>query len=263
MLGQLNIAAPALLFDNPNMAGDGELDVYDALMKLKPEGLKLGTWATRAGLARNYFNLLREGSKPRHDTLEKLLDAIGVSWVQYDAARAPGALPTVMTEVAAVEDNSLSPFNREPEGQRVPLVGSAVGGNYGDIDEHVELTELYLGEVLEWLGRPPELRNDPLAYALRVVGDSMVPVFEPGAILHVSPQASLGIGDNVIVQLRGPDEHDDRVKMVLLKRLVRRGPDFIELRQFNPDIVFKVPLGRIVTDSRGRVAMHRVSGARF
>jgi phage repressor protein C with HTH and peptisase S24 domain len=92
----------------------------------------------------------------------------------------------------------------------------------------------------------------------------MSPLFESGTQVLVSPLAPVGIGDNVVVQLRGkPGAQDDRVRMVLIKRLVRRTPGGVELRQFNPDITFQVPSSRIVADSRGRAAIHKVVQALF
>lgn len=137
----------------------------------------------------------------------------------------------------------------------VPLVGSAVGGSSVDIDEDVELTELHLGEVLDYLARPAHLAHDPNSYAVTVVGDSMAPRYEPGERAFVSPKASIAIGDDVIVQLRGDgaDQLANRVTMVLIKRLARRSATFVELRQFNPEKTFRVPMARVA-------AIHRVSG---
>jgi phage repressor protein C with HTH and peptisase S24 domain len=84
----------------------------------------------------------------------------------------------------------------------------------------------------------------------------MSPRFEPGQRVAVSPREPVSIGDDVIVQLRGAEGDDERVKMVLVKRLVRRTPSFIELRQFNPDTTFRVEAKRVA-------ALHKVKGALF
>jgi phage repressor protein C with HTH and peptisase S24 domain len=41
--------------------------------------------------------------------------------------------------------------------------------------------------------------------------------------------------------------------MVLVKELVRRGAQYVELKQFNPELTFRVPAERVA-------AIHRVSG---
>lgn len=143
----------------------------------------------------------------------------------------------------------------------VPLVGTALGGAFGDL-ETVEMTELRLTEVLDYLARPQGLADDDLAYAVEIVGESMAPRFEPGERVFVSPKSPVRPGDDVIVQLidpNGEEDFADAVTEVLIKRLVRRTATFIELRQFNPDSTFEVPLDRIARH-KGRLAIHRVRG---
>jgi phage repressor protein C with HTH and peptisase S24 domain len=111
---------------------------------------------------------------------------------------------------------------------------------------------------LDYLGRPPSLADDPDAYAVEIVGDSMAPRFEPGERAFVSPRAPVRPGDDVVVQLNanGDPEHSDiagQVTEVLIKRLVRRTAKFVELRQFNPDLTFQVPIDRVWR-------IHRVRG---
>jgi phage repressor protein C with HTH and peptisase S24 domain len=139
-----------------------------------------------------------------------------------------------------------------PEPHRpVPLIGTAFGGEW---DADIEMSELRLSEVLDYVGRPPELQTDPDSYALEIVGESMAPRFEPGERAFVSPLSPVRIGDDVVVQLRasGPAQ-SDRVKLALIKRLTRRSPTFLELRQFNPDRTFQVPVEQVT-------AVHRVRG---
>ncbi|MGE0178958.1 MAG: helix-turn-helix transcriptional regulator [Sphingomonas sp.] len=242
------------------MAEPGTLSHYDALASLKPDDLSFNAWAVKAGVNRSFFVNLKAHDNPSSETLARLLEAIGVSEAQYVAARYPDR--RVLTEVRAggVTDRRQAWDTELP---RMPHLGSAVGGEWGEVREHIELTELDLGEVLEWVVRPNELAEDPLAYRLTIVGDSMSPRFRPGDRVEVSPRASVGLGDDVIVQLRGPDVDDDRVRMVLIKQLVRRTGAAIRLRQFNPEVEFDVPLQRIVVDGRGRTAIHRVRGAIF
>jgi transcriptional regulator with XRE-family HTH domain len=58
-----------------------------------------------------------------------------------------------------------------------------------------------LVEADDWTSRPFDLK-DPNAYAVRVRGDSMTPVFHPGMLIIVSPNAPVKTkGDNAYVQL--------------------------------------------------------------
>lgn len=149
------------------------------------------------------------------------------------------------------------PANSRPELPRIPVVGSAMGIGSFDPEQHVELTELDMAEVLDWVVRPESVAADKRAYAVTIVGDSMWPRFRPGRRVIVSPRAPVAIGDDVIVQLRGGAdggaEYQDRVTTVLIKELARRSATYIELRQFNPDVTFKVSADQVA-------AVHKVIG---
>lgn len=239
------------------MAAAGNSNIYDRLMAVKPAELSKSAWAARAGFSRSIFNGIRDHGNPTSATLAKLLDAIGVSLAQFDAGEQPVRSEirgTGMTEAQASAAWSLPARDSAP----VPLLGTAFGGDWNDLED-VELTELRLAEVLDYLGRPPSLAEDPNAYAVEIVGESMAPRFEPGERAFVSPKAAVRPGDDVIVQLRAPDEGDDasdfagQITEVLIKRLVKRTAQYVELRQFNPDRTFKVPIARVRR-------IHRVRG---
>lgn len=198
------------------------------------------------------------------ERMERLATLLGTSstWLLYGGMEGPildrdslNPDGTVKTEVRGtrmsaedVREAWISPQPHKP----VPLLGSAFGGEWED---EIEMTELHLAEVLDYLGRPPSMQTDPDAYCVEIVGESMSPRFEPGERAYVSPRSAVSIGADVIVQLKGAGEEDlaDRVVMVLIKRLVKRSPKFIELRQFNPDMTFRVPIERVA-------AVHRVKG---
>lgn len=137
----------------------------------------------------------------------------------------------------------------------IPLVGSAIGMKSFDPERDIELTELDMSEVLDYIARPASLARDRDAYALTVIGDSMYPRFRPGRRVIVSPKAPVSIGDDVVVQLQGngEDQLEGRVTVVLIKELVKRNTSIVELRQFNPDVTFQV-------DARRVSAIHKVIG---
>lgn len=164
--------------------------------------------------------------------------------------RGTGMTPVEIREAKGLNGNATP----------VPLVGTALGGTW-DV-EGVDMTELRMAEVLDYLTRPSGLVGDKEAYAVEIVGDSMAPRFEPGERVFVSPRANVRPGDDVIVQLVDPNHEGDMagtVVEVLIKRFVRRVGDSYELRQFNPPTDFRVPLNRIARRD-GRAAIHRVKG---
>jgi SOS-response transcriptional repressor LexA len=240
--------------------------IYEALMALKPEGMSLNAWAKQAGINRSIFNGIRAHGNPTSDTLQKLLDAIGVSLSDLYARMEPNSSATVLTEVRGTGMNAhdIERAWHGPQPSRpVPLLGTAFGGEWSD---GVEMTELHLTDVLDYVGRPQAVAGDRHAYAVEFVGDSMVPRYEPGERAIVSPRAQVRPGDDVIVQLktaapvededRIPDpDHMNRVTMVLVKRLVRQTARYVELQQYNPEMTFQVPAERVA-------AVHRVM-ARF
>lgn len=228
--------------------------LLDALMAVKPPELSPNAWAIKAGVSRTIFNDIRRRNNARHDSLTKLLDAIGVSLAEFEAGQA-----VVRTEVRGTgmtPGEARDAWALVGSAPPVPLLGTAFAGDWDGLED-VEMTELRLAEVLDYIARPPSLAEDPDAYAVEIVGDSMAPRFEPGERAFVSPRAPVRSGDDIIVQLREP--HTDgsdlsgEITEVLIKRLVRRSATFLELRQFNPDRTFRVPMGRVRR-------IHRVRG---
>lgn len=240
------------------MAANDQPTLIERLMAVKPDGLSANAWALKAGVSRTIFNDIKRRNNVRHDTLTKLLEAADVSLAAFEAGTQP-----VRSEVrgTGLNEAEVDRLRREPQALAVPLVGSAFGGVWEDLDEHVELTELHLAEVLDHLARPAVLTGDLGAYAVTIVGDSMAPRFEPGERAYVSPRLPAYSGDDVIVQLRAPapiddaadQDHANRVTMVLIKRLLKQTAKSVTLRQFNPDMTFDVPLSRVA-------AVHKVVG---
>lgn len=228
--------------------------LIEQLEAIRPDGLSWNAWALKAGVSRTIFNDVRKRNNIRHDSLVKLLSAIDVSLADFETRSAP-----VRTEVRGT---GMSPGEAEsawamrgPRVKPVPLLGSAFGSDLEGLDG-IETTELLLSEVLDHVARPPSLANDDDAYAVTIVNDSMAPRFEAGEVAFVSPRSPVSSGDDVIVQLRDLNDGDQlagRITQVLIKRLVRRTAKFLELRQFNPDRTFQVPIEMVRR-------IHRVKG---
>lgn len=252
---QIVRAASVLDITNRMIAAEttpGNSPLYDALMRVRPADLSLNAWTVKAGVGRSIFTEIRRHGNPTAETLRKLLAAIDLDHAQFEASRQ-----LVQTEVksAGIADVRTARYGIKAL-PRLRLLGSAIGGQY--VEGGVDLIELHLGEVLDYLTRPASLEGDPRAYALTVISDSMAPRFEPGERIAVSPKAAVSVGDDVIVQLRGEgeDQEADRIVQVLVKRLVRRSASYVELRQFNPDSSFQVPAARIAS-------IHKVAGRLF
>lgn len=152
--------------------------------------------------------------------------------------------------------NAVPPANAEPfklEGAAaveiaddVPVYGTALGAPRVVDGEAIEQTMLNTGEVMTYFRRPPILNGQRNVYGVFVVGSSMDPRYSEGEPVFVDGKRPPRVGDDVVVYLRVPDEVDgERDAAVLIKRLVRRSGQFVELQQFNPPLTFRVDAERV------------------
>jgi SOS-response transcriptional repressor LexA len=85
-------------------------------------------------------------------------------------------------------------------GQLVPVINRVSAGypaDFNDMGYPVGIADDYV--------RCPDL-HDPNAFAVRVVGDSMIPAFTQGDIVIFSPAAEVQNGDDCFVRLSNPNE---------------------------------------------------------
>lgn len=134
-----------------------------------------------------------------------------------------------------------------------PVFGTALGGEMTLDGEAVEQTTLNQGEIIEYRKRPPISNGIERVYGLYVQGSSMVPAHRDGAFLFVQWDVPLRVDDDVVVYLRPHNDDDDNGKAsrcVLVKRLKRRTAQYVELEQFNPTKVFRIPMSDVVRIDR-------------
>lgn len=104
------------------------------------------------------------------------------------------------------------------------------------------------GEVQGVTVRPDSLIGVVGAYAVRVYETSMLPILQPGWILHVDPGRPCRPGDLVVIQM------NDGASFV--KVLVRRTEKHIICSQLNP-------AGEVKYETAKHRSIHRVVGAKF
>jgi hypothetical protein len=220
--------------------GADDPTIYEDLMRFKPASLTPNAWATKAGVSRTVWADMRRHGNPSRRTLEKLLTVAGSSLAEFEALRVGRASAEPVGAAAAVSDRALAwgPRQLPP----LPLLATRSAGEWGEAKGGIELVELRGAEILDRLPRPTGLSNDPAAYAITMVGEAMWPRFRPGRRVAVSPKAPVVVGDDVVVKLKSVDRAPDGGRiLVLVKELVRKTADGIELRQFTPDLTFNVP----------------------
>ena len=183
-------------------------DVWRAIDLLaKKHGLSTSGLARKAGLDATSFNRSKRitaNGRPRwpsSESLAKVLSCTNTSLEEFTG---------LMTGRAPVRRRRV----------RIPLIGMARAGGDGYFDDG----GFPVGAGWEEIVCPGV--EDENAYALRIVGDSMEPVYREGDIIVVSPGSAVRRGDRVVVRLASGE--------VMVKLLARRGSREVELHSFNP-----------------------------
>jgi len=230
--------------------------LFEELMRFKPDGLTANAWVVKAGIGRTFWSDLRRHGNPSRRTLEKLLNSAGSSLAEFEALRV-GDVPSA--SAPAVRPGQLAEVGgwgwRAAPLPPIPLLETRLLGEWGESGSGIELAELNLDGRHGEVARPTSLSGDRDAYALTVIGDAMWPRFRPGRHLLVSPAAAISIGDDVALRLATLSTEDNWAPL-LVKELVRRTAAFVELRQFNPDTTFRV-------NGSDVQALHRVVGEAY
>ena len=223
------------------MSEEGE-QLFEELMRFKPDGLTANGWAVKAGVSRTIWADLRRHGNPSRRTLEKLLGAAGSSLAEFEALRV-----THSDELAGADERKIAESGRAWRGAppaTLPLLATSLAGVWHEGSE-IALHSIDQSTIVGRVDRPAALASDPDAYAVTMVGQSMWPRFRAGRRLLVSPASPVTVGDDVLVQLSGGK--------AMIKELVRRSAAKAGLRQFNPDQVFSVDASEIV-------AIHKILG---
>lgn len=224
------------------MAERGE-QLFEELMRFKPDGLTANGWAVKAGVSRTIWADLRRHGNPSRRTLEKLLAAAGSSLAEFEALRVGQQAPPAVSEMRGLAESERG-WRAAPVAP-IPLFDTSLAGKWGEAGSGIDLHSIDRARVIGKVDRPLALAADAYAFALTMAGDAMWPRFRAGRTLLVSPAAAVAEGDDVLAELA-----DGRM---LIKELVRRSASMTELRQFNPGVTFAVEAPKIV-------AIHKVVG---
>lgn len=124
---------------------------------------------------------------------------------------------------------------------RIPVRGQAMGGKDGALIFNVDQN---LGDVLA----PPALVDVPDAYAVYVIGDSMLERFRHGEVVFVHPYMPVRKDDDCVVQISGAEGDP---AMGYVKRFVSLDDNRLKLLQLNPRKILVFPKKRVM-------AVHRI-----
>ena len=220
---------------------DTGTQLYEELMRFRPEGLSPNAWAVQAGVSRTIWQDLKRHGNPSRRTLEKLLAAAGSSLAEFEALRV-GRTSAGQDEVAGRNVGEGERGFRGAEPQPVPVIWCKSVGEWGHHGSGITMIGIDGNRVLDLLQRPSSLAHDARAYVLSITDNAMWPRFRPGRKVLVSPASPIEPGDDVLVKIaRGGTEPP----LSLLKHLEGRSANSLQLRQFAPDMSFEVPLGNV------------------
>lgn len=124
-----------------------------------------------------------------------------------------------LSDVERVTD--AAPVDMGPED--VEILGVSVGGDDGDFALN--------GQIVGYARRPAGIARIRNVFAVHVIGESMVPRYEPADLLYCGGRAPVP-GDDVVIEMFPKD--DETVGKAYIKRLVRRTASEIVCKQFNP-----------------------------
>lgn len=98
-------------------------------------------------------------------------------------------------------------------------------------------------EVFGYVDAPERVAGVPDAYAVYVVGDSMLERFRRGEIVYVDPHRPPVPGDDVVIQI---SEDGGATVKGFIKRLVSREGKVLKVRQLNPALTLSFPEKTVV-----------------
>lgn len=180
--------------------------------------LSASALARRAGLDSTAFNKSKRQSAdgrprwPSTESIAKIMEATGTTLEEFMA----------LVEGRAGNGAVHAASSRLPHRpSTVPLLGFAQAGAGGFYDD----AGFPQGQGLDLVDLPAGASES--AYALKVQGDSMLPLYRNGDVLIVVPAAALRKGDRVVVKTRGGE--------VMAKILGRRTTEVVRLISLNPD----------------------------
>lgn len=117
----------------------------------------------------------------------------------------------------------------------LPIRGTVSGGPGG--------FQMANGDAIDWVRRPPRLLGRKDVFGLYVEDTSMVPRFDPGALVVVEKSRPPAVGDDVVVELLPEHPRDER--RALIKRLAGPIGPTVKLEQFNPPLILEFPRKRV------------------
>lgn len=124
---------------------------------------------------------------------------------------------------------------------RIPIRGQGMGGKDGALIFH---NDQNLGDT----EAPPKLADVPDAYAVYVIGDSMLERYRHGEVVYVHPYMPVRKDDDCVVQIKASDGD---APVGYIKRFISMDDKTLKLLQLNPRKTLTFPRNQVM-------AVHRI-----
>jgi phage repressor protein C with HTH and peptisase S24 domain len=201
--------------------------IWQSIDKLAElSGLSASGLARRSGLAPTSFNKSKRFTSsgrerwPSTESVAKILRCTGMDVQEF--------MELLLHPDSARQDYQKN-IAQQPQAKRIPVIGFAQAGTGGYFDDG----GFPVGEGWDQIVPPGDTTDH--SYALKVSGDSMMPLYREGDILIVDPESNFHKGDRVILKTQDGQ--------VLAKTLKTRTSKKVELKSINPshpDLTFTV-----------------------
>lgn len=203
------------------------LNDLDYIPDMESIGARVRALREAKGMSQATLARLAKVSQPVIAALE--------SGQQASTRRLPEIAAALEVDIATIDPRfetklQIVPLERKffSDAAKLPVYAAAEGGA-----GHMIVTT----DPIEWVPRPYTLESVDDAYAILVVGDSMIPAFEPGDTAWVNPRLPpMKNCDVVIYEVNAQGE-----ARATIKRLIGWTETEWILQQWNPGETFRLP----------------------
>jgi len=204
-------------------------------------GITINAASERAGSPSMIPNIVYGRSKhPRMDTLQRIAEALETT-TSYLSGLTDSPAPDQEAEFSIA---GIPLPNRGDLNDNLPVLGTAAGSLIETADGHAFEGFEIESRVVQYVRRPPALKDMPEAYSIFVDGDSMHPMHPAGELRFVNPHLAVSPGDTVIVQTR---TWEDKPGQAYIKTYRRRAGGYLMLEQLNPLATISIPQQYVLT----------------
>ena len=200
--------------------------MYQRLHKVRSDrGVSQTDLAEATGVSQSVISKIERGAlrSPGSGKLEALAEYLECSVADFIDDPKRQAEPTA---VSVGQPHDLSQLAAD-----LPLLGLITDGvsdtRYSN--NPIQLSQIMLTEVMT--KRPPFLTGLNKSYAVRQVGDEMVPRYKQNEILYIAPEVEPSPGDDVMVVI---EKTEDSHRYGFVRELVASENGSVTVRQHNP-----------------------------